>query len=147
MLWEFLLRFFNIYISIFLFKTKCVFFSEFFSSHLWLLKKKFLVVGPLKIVISFPIIFDHYSFWVITIPETFLTASNTHLFYEHALLDPGPDEDYKKKTRRNRTTFSNSQLAALEKVKEPDYFQQLPAARTREGKGTGLLSATPSWPH
>ena len=30
--------------------------------------------------------------------------------------DPGPEEDYKKKTRRNRTTFSNSQLAALEKV-------------------------------
>ena len=32
------------------------------------------------------------------------------------ILDPGPDEDYKKKTRRNRTTFSNSQLTALEKV-------------------------------
>ena len=30
--------------------------------------------------------------------------------------DPGPDDDFKKKTRRNRTTFSNSQLAALEKV-------------------------------
>ena len=30
--------------------------------------------------------------------------------------DPGPEEDYKKKTRRNRTTFSNSQLTALEKV-------------------------------
>ena len=34
----------------------------------------------------------------------------------HTYIDPGPDDDYKKKTRRNRTTFSNSQLAALEKV-------------------------------
>jgi hypothetical protein len=35
-----------------------------------------------------------------------------------SITDPGPDEDYKKKTRRNRTTFSNSQLAALEKVNQ-----------------------------
>ena len=33
--------------------------------------------------------------------------------------DSGPEEDYKKKTRRNRTTFSNSQLTALEKVGPP----------------------------
>ena len=32
------------------------------------------------------------------------------------LSELGPDDDYKKKTRRNRTTFSNKQLAALEKV-------------------------------
>ena len=39
------------------------------------------------------------------------------IFDNFFCLDPpGPEEDYKKKTRRNRTTFSNSQLTALEKV-------------------------------
>ena len=40
--------------------------------------------------------------------------SETIIIYN--FLDVGSDDDYKKKTRRNRTTFSNNQLAALEKV-------------------------------
>ena len=40
--------------------------------------------------------------------------------------DPGPEDDFKKKTRRNRTTFSNTQLAALEKVSNKSMYEFIP---------------------
>ena len=39
--------------------------------------------------------------------------------------DPGPEDDFKKKTRRNRTTFSNTQLAALEKVSNMSVYESM----------------------